>query len=152
MADVVKKYTPRVPPQPDTAPRFSGLEPLRITPEMNLVMVGERSNITGSPKFARLIREGDLEAALQIARQQVDNGANIIDINMDEGLIDSKAMMVKFLNLVASEPDICKVPIMIDSSKWDIIEAGLKCVQGKAIVNSISMKEGEGPPSANTPG
>jgi 5-methyltetrahydrofolate--homocysteine methyltransferase len=143
MADVVKKHAPRVPSQPDTAPRFSGLEPLRITPEMNLVMVGERSNITGSPKFARLIREGDLEAALQIARQQVENGANIIDINMDEGLIDSEAMMVKFLNLVASEPDISKVPIMIDSSKWDVIEAGLKCVQGKAIVNSISMKEGE---------
>ncbi|MEI6892988.1 MAG: methionine synthase [Pontiella sp.] len=145
MADVVKKYPPRVPSQPDQVPRFSGLEPLRITPEMNLVMVGERSNITGSPKFARLIREGDLEAALQIARQQVDNGANIIDINMDEGLIDSKAMMVKFLNLVASEPDISKVPIMIDSSKWDVIEAGLKCVQGKAIVNSISLKEGEEP-------
>ncbi|MDF7801255.1 methionine synthase [Pontiellaceae bacterium B1224] len=143
MADVVRKYSPRVPPEPDNAPRFSGLEPLRITLEMNLVMVGERSNITGSPKFARLIREGDLEAALQIARQQVDNGANIIDINMDEGLIDSEAMMVKFLNLVASEPDISKVPIMIDSSKWEVIEAGLKCVQGKAIVNSISMKEGE---------
>ncbi|MDF7807089.1 methionine synthase [Pontiellaceae bacterium B12219] len=143
MAEVVKQYPPRVPSQPDTVPHFSGLEPLRITPEMNLVMVGERSNITGSPKFARLIREGNLEAALQIARQQVDNGANIIDINMDEGLIDSKAMMVKFLNLVASEPDISKVPIMIDSSKWEVIEAGLKCVQGKAIVNSISMKEGE---------
>ncbi|MEN8256052.1 MAG: methionine synthase, partial [Verrucomicrobiota bacterium] len=124
-------------------PHFSGLEPLRITPEMNLVMVGERSNITGSPKFARLIREGDLEAALQIARQQVDNGANLIDINMDEGLIDSEAMMVRFLNLVASEPDICKVPVMIDSSKWEVIEAGLKCIQGKGIVNSISMKEGE---------
>jgi 5-methyltetrahydrofolate--homocysteine methyltransferase len=144
MAEVVKKHPPRVPPKPDTAPRFSGLEPLRITPEMNLVMVGERSNITGSPKFARLIREGDLEGALQIARQQVENGANLIDINMDEGLIDSKAMMVKFLNLVASEPDISRVPIMIDSSKWEVIEAGLKCIQGKGIVNSISMKEGEG--------
>ena len=106
-------------------------------------MVGERSNITGSPKFARLIREGDLEGALQIARQQVETGANIIDINMDEGLIDSVAMMVKFLNLVASEPDISRVPIMIDSSKWEVIEAGLKCIQGKGIVNSISMKEGE---------
>ncbi len=143
MADVVKNHAPRVPPKPDTAPRFSGLEPLRVTPEMNLVMAGERANITGSPKFARLIREGDLEAALQIARQQVETGANIIDINMDEGLIDSVAMMVKFLNLVASEPDISRVPIMIDSSKWEVIEAGLKCVQGKAIVNSISMKEGE---------
>jgi 5-methyltetrahydrofolate--homocysteine methyltransferase len=143
MANAVKKHTPRVPPPRDTAPRFSGLEPLRITPEMNLVMVGERSNITGSPKFARLIREGNLEEALQIARQQVETGANLVDINMDEGLIDSEAMMVKFLNLVASEPDICRVPLMIDSSKWDVIEAGLKCVQGKAIVNSISMKEGE---------
>ncbi len=143
MAGAVKNHTPRVPPEPDNHPRYSGLEPLRITPEMNLVMVGERSNITGSPKFARLIREGDLEAALQIARQQVENGANLIDINMDEGLIDSEDMMVKFLNLVASEPDICRVPIMIDSSKWEVIEAGLKCVQGKGIVNSISMKEGE---------
>ncbi len=143
MANVVKKYTPRTPPAPDTHSRYSGLEPLHITPEMNLVMVGERANITGSPKFARLIREGDLEEALKIVRQQVENGANLIDINMDEGLIDSKAMMVKFLNLIASEPDICKVPIMIDSSKWEVIEAGLKCVQGKSIVNSISMKEGE---------
>lgn len=143
MADVVKKHPPRILPQPDPHSRFSGLEPLRITPEMNLVMVGERANITGSPKFARLIREGDLEAALQIARHQVDTGANIVDINMDEGLIDSEAMMVKFLNLVAAEPDISRVPIMIDSSKWEVIEAGLKCIQGKGIVNSISMKEGE---------
>ncbi len=143
MAEVVKKHSPRVPPERDQRPHYSGLEPLRITPEMNFVMVGERSNITGSPKFARLIREGDLEGALQIARQQVETGANIIDINMDEGLIDSVAMMVKFLNLVASEPDISRVPIMIDSSKWEVIEAGLKCIQGKGIVNSISMKEGE---------
>ncbi len=143
MAAAVKKHPPRIPPAHDIHPHYSGLEPLRVTPEMNFVMVGERSNITGSPKFARLIREGDLEAALQIARQQVESGANIIDINMDEGLIDSEAMMVKFLNLVASEPDISRVPIMIDSSKWEVIEAGLKCVQGKGIVNSISMKEGE---------
>lgn len=143
MASVVKKYAPHKPVAPDTAPHFSGLEPLRITPDMNLVMVGERSNITGSPKFARLIREGNLEEALEIARQQVETGANLIDINMDEGLIDSQAMMIHFLNLVASEPDICRVPIMIDSSKWEVIEAGLKCIQGKGIVNSISMKEGE---------
>jgi len=143
MAGVVKKHPPRIPPAHDIHPHYSGLEPLRVTPEMNFVMVGERSNITGSPRFARLIREGDLEGALQIARQQVESGANIIDINMDEGLIDSKAMMVKFLNLVASEPDISRVPIMIDSSKWEVIEAGLKCIQGKGIVNSISMKEGE---------
>jgi 5-methyltetrahydrofolate--homocysteine methyltransferase len=145
MADAVKKHAPRIPPERDILSRFSGLEPLRITPEINFVMVGERSNITGSPKFARLIREGDLEGALQIARQQVESGANIIDINMDEGLIDSEAMMVKFLNLVASEPDISRVPIMIDSSKWEVIEVGLKCIQGKGIVNSISLKEGEEP-------
>ena len=145
MAQAVKSFAA---PEIDVAagldvPHFSGLEPLNVTPEMNMVMVGERSNITGSPKFARLIREGNLEEALQIARQQVENGANIIDINMDEGLIDSKEMMIRFLNLVAAEPDIARVPIMIDSSKWDVIEAGLKCIQGKGIVNSISMKEGE---------
>ncbi len=146
MADAVKKYPVRPlggVSSDESIPHYSGLEPLNITPEMNLVMVGERANITGSPKFARLIREGNLEAALQVARQQVENGANIIDINMDEGLIDSEAMMVKFLHLVASEPDISRVPIMIDSSKWEVIEAGLKCIQGKGIVNSISMKEGE---------
>jgi 5-methyltetrahydrofolate--homocysteine methyltransferase len=142
MAEVVKKHPPRTRSTPAPSPHFSGLEPLRITPEMNLVMVGERSNITGSPKFARLIREGNLDEALQIARHQVETGANLVDINMDEGLIDSEAMMVKFLNLVASEPDICRVPIMIDSSKWEVIEAGLKCIQGKGIVNSISLKEG----------
>jgi 5-methyltetrahydrofolate--homocysteine methyltransferase len=106
-------------------------------------MVGERTNVTGSPKFARLVREGNLDEALAIARQQVENGANIIDINFDEGMLDSEAMMTRFLHLVAAEPDIARVPIMIDSSKWSVIEAGLKCVQGKAIVNSISLKEGE---------
>ena len=147
MTAAVKNHSPRPfggAPKIDI-PHFSGLEPLNITREMNFCMVGERSNITGSPKFARLIREGNLEEALQVARQQVETGANIIDINMDEGLIDSEAMMVKFLNLVASEPDICRVPIMIDSSKWEVIEAGLKCIQGKGIVNSISLKEGEEP-------
>ena len=136
--------TPTRSPVPqDTHPRFSGLEPLQVDDAFNFVMVGERTNITGSPKFARLIRENDLEGALQIARQQVESGANIIDINMDEGLIDSKAVMVRFLHLVMAEPDIARVPIMIDSSKWEVIEAGLKCVQGKCIVNSISLKEGE---------
>ena len=105
--------------------------------------MGERTNVTGSAKFARLIREEDYETALQVAQQQVDNGAQIIDINMDEGMLDSKDAMVKFLNLVAAEPNISKVPIMVDSSKWDIIEAGLKCLQGKSIVNSISLKSGE---------
>jgi len=143
IAETVKKYPPRIPPPRDKFPRFSGLEPLRITQEINFVMVGERTNITGSPTFARLIREGDLEGALRIARQQVENGANLIDINMDEGMIDSKEMMTRFLNLVASEPDIARVPIMIDSSRWEVIEAGLKHIQGKGIVNSISLKEGE---------
>jgi 5-methyltetrahydrofolate--homocysteine methyltransferase len=123
--------------------RLSGLEPLNITPETNFVNIGERTNITGSKAFARLILSGDFDAALAVARQQVENGAQIIDINMDEGMLDGEAAMVKFLNLIAAEPDISRVPIMIDSSKWSIIEAGLKCIQGKGIVNSISLKEGE---------
>lgn len=123
--------------------RLSGLEPLVIDGSTNFVNIGERTNVTGSKKFLRLIREGNYEEALLIARNQVEGGAQIIDINMDEGMIDGKETMVKFLNLIASEPDISKVPIMIDSSKWEIIEAGLKCVQGKSIVNSISLKEGE---------
>ena len=123
--------------------RLSGLEPFTIDDDSLFVNVGERTNVTGSKAFARMILEERFEAALAVARQQVENGAQIIDINMDEAMLDSKAAMVRFLNLVASEPDIARVPIMIDSSKWDVIEAGLKCVQGKAIVNSISMKEGE---------
>ncbi|MEC7633450.1 MAG: dihydropteroate synthase, partial [Pseudomonadota bacterium] len=107
------------------------------------INIGERTNVTGSARFKRLILEGDYETALDVARQQVENGAQIIDINMDEAMLDSKQAMITFLNLIASEPDISRVPIMIDSSKWDVIEAGLKCVQGKAIVNSISLKEGE---------
>jgi len=123
--------------------RLSGLEPLVITKETNFVNVGERTNVTGSKMFLRLIREGDFDAALAVAREQVEGGAQVIDINMDEGMIDGVEAMVRFLNLIASEPDISRVPIMIDSSKWEIIEAGLKCVQGKCIVNSISMKGGE---------
>lgn len=123
--------------------KLSGLEPLEITPESNFVNVGERTNVAGSAKFLKHIKEGEFEAALQIARDQVEGGAQIIDINMDDGLIDGKEAMVKFLNLIASEPDIARVPIMIDSSKWEIIEAGLKCAQGKCVVNSISLKEGE---------
>lgn len=122
---------------------LSGLEPLIITPESNFINVGERTNVAGSRKFLRLIKEEKFEEALAIARHQVDGGAQIIDINMDDGLIDGKKVMVRFLNLIASEPDICRVPIMIDSSKWEIIEAGLQVVQGKCIVNSISLKEGE---------
>jgi 5-methyltetrahydrofolate--homocysteine methyltransferase len=124
-------------------PRFSGLEPLVITSDTNFVNVGERTNITGSPKFSKAILAGDFEAGVQIARQQVENGAQIVDINMDEGMLDSEAAMVRFLNLLATEPEIARVPFMIDSSKWSVLEAGLKCVQGKAIVNSISLKEGE---------
>lgn len=123
--------------------RLSGLEPLTQTPEINFINIGERTNVTGSKKFARLILEDKYDEALSVARQQVENGAQVIDINMDEGMLDGKAAMVKFLNLIASEPDISKVPIMIDSSKWEIIEAGLQCIQGKGIVNSISLKGGE---------
>jgi 5-methyltetrahydrofolate--homocysteine methyltransferase len=123
--------------------KLSGLEPLNVTPEKGFLMVGERTNITGSPKFKKLILENDIEGALSIALQQVQNGANIIDINFDEALLDGEKYMKDFMNLIAAEPEICKVPIMIDSSKWTVIESGLKCVQGKAIVNSISLKEGE---------
>jgi 5-methyltetrahydrofolate--homocysteine methyltransferase len=124
-------------------PRFTGLEPLVIRPETNFIMVGERTNITGSAKFRRLIAEGDYPEAVSVALQQVRSGANIIDINMDEGMLDSEQAMTTFLNLIGAEPEISRVPFMIDSSKWSVIEAGLKCVQGKALVNSISLKEGE---------
>jgi 5-methyltetrahydrofolate--homocysteine methyltransferase len=123
--------------------KLSGLEPLIVTPETNFVNVGERTNVTGSRKFLRLIKEDNYEEALEVALDQVQGGAQIIDVNMDEGMIDGKEAMVKFLNLIASEPDIARVPVMVDSSKWEIIEAGLKCIQGKGVVNSISLKEGE---------
>ncbi len=143
IAESVADKTPRALPEKEPACRLAGLEPCNILPGSLFVNVGERTNVTGSARFKRLIKEGEYEQALDVARQQVENGAQVIDINMDEGMLDSKEAMVQFLNLIGSEPDICKVPIMIDSSKWDIIEAGLKCVQGKGIVNSISMKEGE---------
>jgi len=123
--------------------RLSGLEPLQITPESNFVNVGERTNVTGSAQFKKLILEGRLDEAVAVARQQVENGAQVIDVNMDEGLLDSRKAMVEYLNLIAAEPDIARIPVMVDSSKWSVIEAGLKCLQGKGIVNSISMKEGE---------
>jgi 5-methyltetrahydrofolate--homocysteine methyltransferase len=123
--------------------RLSGLEPLQITPESNFVNVGERTNVTGSAQFKKLILEGRLDEAVAVARQQVENGAQVIDVNMDEGLLDSRKAMVEFLHLIAAEPDIARIPVMVDSSKWEVIEAGLKCLQGKGIVNSISMKEGE---------
>jgi 5-methyltetrahydrofolate--homocysteine methyltransferase len=123
--------------------RLSGLEPLNVTPEFGFVVIGERTNITGSPKFSKLILADDFDGALAVARQQVQGGANLLDVNMDEGMIDSEAAMVRFLNLIGSEPEITRIPIVIDSSKWSVIEAGLKCLQGKAVVNSISLKNGE---------
>ena len=143
IAEAVDGIAPRLPVENKHFCRLSGLEPFTITPESLYVNVGERTNVTGSARFARLIKEGDYDTALDVARQQVESGAPIIDINMDEGMLDSKEAMVTFLNLIAAEPDISRVPIMIDSSKWEVIEAGLKCIQGKGIVNSISMKEGE---------
>ena len=142
MAEAVAGIKPRVLPTLAPACRLSGLEPLVITPDTMFVNVGERTNVTGSAKFKRLIREEKYDEALEVALQQVENGAQVIDINMDEGMLDSKACMTRFLNLIAGEPDISRVPIMLDSSKWEVIEAGLKCIQGKGIVNSISMKEG----------
>ena len=123
--------------------RLAGLEPLTIDDDSLFVNVGERTNVTGSRAFAKLILAGDFAGAVEVARQQVASGAQMIDVNMDEAMLDSKAAMVRFLHLIASEPDIARVPVMVDSSKWEIIEAGLKCVQGKPVVNSISMKEGE---------
>ncbi len=142
-ARLVTEHPPRPLPLPDPACLLSGLEPFRINADSLFVNIGERTNVTGSAKFARLIREQNYEEALTVARQQVDSGAQVIDINMDEGMLDSRAVMVRFLNLIASEPDISRVPVMVDSSKFEIIEAGLKCLQGKSIVNSISLKAGE---------
>ena len=142
-AEAVQGIAPR---KPEPRPKYlqlSGLEPLTVTPELNFVNIGERTNVTGSRRFARLIKQGKYDAALSVARNQVENGAQMIDVNMDEGMLDALTAMPRFLNLIAAEPDISRVPIVIDSSKWEVIEAGLKCVQGKAVVNSISMKEGE---------
>jgi 5-methyltetrahydrofolate--homocysteine methyltransferase len=143
IANRVHKYNARIVPIKDNIPHLSGLEPLTITKEANFVNIGERTNISGSIRFRNMIAEERYEEALDVALNQVENGAQILDVNMDDGMIDGKAAMVRFLNLIASEPDIARIPIMIDSSKWEIIEAGLKCVQGKAVVNSISLKEGE---------
>ncbi|WP_249975674.1 methionine synthase [Vreelandella olivaria] len=143
IADAVRLMAPRQVPERSKACRLSGLEPFNIEVDSLFVNVGERTNVTGSARFKRLIVEEDFTTALEVALEQVESGAQVIDINMDEGMLESKEAMVRFLNLIAGEPDIARVPIMIDSSKWDIIEAGLKCVQGKAVVNSISLKEGE---------
>ena len=143
IADAAKGVAPRVLPEIASALRLSGLEPVTVTDDSLFLNVGERTNITGSARFRKLIKDGDYDAGLTVAAQQVEAGAQVIDVNMDEGMIDGVAAMDRFLKLIASEPDISRVPVMVDSSKWEVIEAGLKCVQGKAIVNSISMKEGE---------
>ncbi len=143
IAKRVRGLAPREPVERTPALRLSGLEPLSVVEDSLFLNVGERTNITGSSRFRNLIRDGDYDTALSVARQQVENGAQVIDVNMDEGMIDGVAAMDRFLKLVASEPDICRVPVMVDSSKWEVIEAGLRCLQGKSIVNSISMKEGE---------
>ena len=141
--DAVASEAPRAIPAARPGLKASGLEPLIVDEDSLFVNVGERTNVTGSARFARLIRDDDFEAAVEVARQQVEAGAQMIDVNMDEGMLDSKAAMVRFLNLIAAEPDIARVPVMIDSSRWEVIEAGLECVQGKSVVNSISLKEGE---------
>ncbi len=143
MSEAVRGLPPRVIPERTTTLRLSGLEPFTARPEIPFINVGERTNVTGSPKFSKLILAGNYDEAISVARQQVEAGAQVIDINMDEGMLDGMAAMTKFLNLIASEPDISRVPVMIDSSKWEVIEAGLRCIQGKGIVNSISLKSGE---------
>ncbi|MBX2820474.1 MAG: methionine synthase [Rhodothermaceae bacterium] len=143
IAELASSYTPRIIPEKIPYLSLSGLEPLIVRPDANFVNIGERTNVTGSRRFARLIKEEKYEEALSVARQQVENGAQMIDVNMDEGLLDSEKAMAHMLNLIASEPDIARVPIVIDSSKWSVIEAGLQCAQGKCVVNSISLKEGE---------
>lgn len=143
IAKAAAKFKPRVVPKVEPLARYAGLEPLTVYKESNFINIGERTNVTGSKAFARLIKEEKYEDALAVALSQVEGGAQVIDVNMDEGMLDSEEVMTRFLNLIASEPDIAKLPIMIDSSKWSVIEAGLKCVQGKSIVNSISLKEGE---------
>jgi 5-methyltetrahydrofolate--homocysteine methyltransferase len=144
IAEAVRGVAPRVPPRPDpNVTRFSGLEVFEIRPDSNFTMIGERTNVTGSKRFANLIKQGDYTTAVEVALDQVRSGANVIDVNMDEGMLDSRLAMTTFLNLIATEPEVARVPVMVDSSKWEVIEAGLKCVQGRGIVNSISLKEGE---------
>ncbi len=143
IAEVVKHHKPRIPKPQEPYLRLSGLEPVILRPDSNFMNIGERTNVAGSKKFARLIKEEKYDEALSVARDQVEGGAQVLDVNMDEGMLDSEKAMTKFLNLLEAEPDIAKLPIMIDSSKWSVIEAGLKCLQGKGIVNSISLKEGE---------
>ncbi|HEX7002586.1 MAG TPA: methionine synthase [Trueperaceae bacterium] len=142
-AELAEQHPPRRPPRLEPLPSFSGLEPLVLRPDSNFLNVGERTNVTGSKRFARLIRSGDFESALEVARDQVEGGAQMIDVNMDEGMLDGPVVMARFLDLLAAEPDIAKLPVMVDSSRWEVIETGLKRLQGKGVVNSISLKEGE---------
>ena len=142
-SEVVHNLPPRPPVTLASATRLSGLEPLTIDSSSLFVNVGERTNVTGSRRFASLVLEGDYEAAVAVARQQVENGAQMIDVNMDEGMLDSEEAMATFIRLIAAEPDIARVPVVVDSSKWSVIEAGLRCLQGRGVVNSISLKEGE---------
>jgi len=141
IAAAVAPHKPRAVPAIEPRLQLSGLAPFELTPDIPFVNVGERTNVTGSARFRKLITAGDYTAALAVARDQVENGAQVIDVNMDEGLLDSKQAMIEFLHLIAAEPDIARVPVMIDSSKFEVIEAGLKCVQGKSIVNSISLRK-----------
>jgi 5-methyltetrahydrofolate--homocysteine methyltransferase len=143
LQQIVKNHKPRVPKTKEPFLHLSGLEPVVLRPDSNFMNIGERTNVTGSKKFARLIKENNYDEALSVARDQVEGGAQVLDVNMDEGMLDSEVAMTKFLNLLGAEPEISKLPIMVDSSKWSVIEAGLKCLQGKGIVNSISLKEGE---------
>ncbi|HYV32165.1 MAG TPA: dihydropteroate synthase, partial [Candidatus Binatia bacterium] len=143
IAEAVRGLPPRQVPQVEPYLRLSGTDALTVTPQTNFVNIGERNNVTGSPKFAKLILAGHYEEAVGVARQQVENGAQILDVNMDEGMLDGASAMTKFLNYIMTEPTIARVPVMVDSSKWSVIEAGLKCIQGKGVVNSISLKEGE---------
>jgi 5-methyltetrahydrofolate--homocysteine methyltransferase len=142
-AQEAKKARVRQPIENPHTTELSGLEALKITPEVNFINIGERTNVSGSRKFARLIREKKYEEALEVARHQVEGGAQVIDVCMDDAMLEAEEEMTRFLHLLMSEPDIARVPVMIDSSKWSVIEAGLKCLQGKAIVNSLSLKEGE---------
>src|SRR5205085_1093979 len=145
IAAAVKGVPPRAVPERRGATRFSGLEPLELNPDSNFTLIGERTNITGSARFRRLIESNDFQAALDVAIEQVRGGANLLDVNMDADLLDGERAMTTFLNLVATEPEVARIPIVIDSSRWSVLEAGLKCVQGKGVVNSLSLKEGEEP-------
>src|SRR5207253_5564284 len=141
--EALRDVPARAVPQREPRPRFSGREPFEIGPDSGFVVIGERTNVTGSIRFRRLIESGDFAGAVQVALEQVRGGANLLDVNMDADLLDSEQAMVRFLNLIATEPEIARIPIMVDSSKWSVIEAGLKCLQGKGVANSIRLKEGD---------